>query len=239
MRYLLLFMFLVGIFVVGKRSFHFSFMGTKGTGPVKTETRAASDFHGVELNISGDVEVRVSDRYSIEVQAQENLLPLLKTEVENGRLKIYFSENVSFSDNVKVLVSAPAFDDLSISGSGKITALTPIQAERMKASVSGSGDLIVQQGTFGALECNISGSGGFELGGSANATEIHISGSGDVNAKQLTSNELRTNIAGSGSVTAHVVQVLKADIAGSGDVFYTGDPSVESNVAGSGEVKKL
>ncbi len=232
MRYLLLFMLLVGIFVVGKRSFHFSFMGTKGKGPVKTETRNVSDFHGIELNLSGDVEVRVADQFSVEVQAQENLLPLLKTEVENGQLRIYFDENVSNSDNLKILVSGPSFDNLNVAGSGKITVTTPIQSERMTAAISGSGDLIIQQATFGALECSISGSGGMELGGTANATEIHISGSGDVNAKQLTSNELRAEIAGSGSVTANVVQVLKADIAGSGDIFYTGDPSVESNVAG-------
>ena len=96
MRYLLIFMFLVGIFVVGKRSFNFSFGGTKGTGPMKTETRSARDFHAVELDLSGDVELRIAEQYSVEVQAQENLLPLLKTEVDNGRLRIYFSENDSW-----------------------------------------------------------------------------------------------------------------------------------------------
>ncbi|MBK8425382.1 MAG: hypothetical protein IPL27_05085 [Lewinellaceae bacterium] len=71
MRYLLIFMFLVGIFVVGKRSFNFSFGGTKGTGPMKTETRSARDFHAVELDLSGDVELRIAEQYSVEVQAQE------------------------------------------------------------------------------------------------------------------------------------------------------------------------
>ena len=53
MRYLLIFMFLVGIFVVGKRSFNFSFGGTKGTGPMKTETRSAR-----ELTTLADTELR-------------------------------------------------------------------------------------------------------------------------------------------------------------------------------------
>jgi len=239
MRYLIIFMFLVGIFVVGKRSFTFPFGGTKGSGPMKTETRSARDFHAVELDLSGDVELRVAEQFSVEVQAQENLLPLLKTEVEDGRLKIYFSENVSHSEHVKIKISGPAFDGLSVSGSGKITVLTPIQSERMNASIAGSGDLIIQQATFGALDCIVSGSGGMELGGTANATQVDISGSGDVQAKQLSTNEMRARIAGSGSVTAHVVQVLKADIAGSGDIFYSGEPSVEMNIAGSGTVKKL
>jgi len=232
-------MFLVGIFVVGKRSCSFPFVGIKGSGPIKTETRSARDFHAVELDLSGDVELRVAEQFSVEVQAQENLLHLLKTEVDGGRLKIYFSENVSRSEDIKIRISGPSFDGLSVAGSGKITVQTPIQSERMNASIAGSGDLIIQQATFGALDCNISGSGSMELGGTANATQVTISGSGDVQAKQLSSNEMRARIAGSGSVTAHVVQVLKADIAGSGDIFYSGDPSVESNIAGSGTVKKL
>jgi Putative auto-transporter adhesin, head GIN domain len=239
MRYLLIFMFLVGIFMFGKRSCHFPFMGTKGSGPIKTEVRNVNGFKGIELDLAGEVEVRVSDTYSVEVQAQENLLPLLRTEVENGRLKIYFGENVSYSESLKVLVSGPAFNDLSIGGSGKISVLTPIQSERMNIDIAGSGDVLIPQATFGAVECSISGSGSIELGGTANATQAAIGGSGDIRAKQLATNELRASIAGSGSVTAHVVQVLKADIAGSGDIFYSGEPTVESNVSGSGSVKKI
>ncbi len=119
MRYLIIFMLLVGIFMFGKRVFHCSFMGTQGDGPVKTETRSVSGFQGVELNLAGDVEVRVADTYSVEIQAQENLLPLLKTEVEGGRLMIYFSENVSHSEGVKVVVSGPSFNNFSLGGSGE------------------------------------------------------------------------------------------------------------------------
>lgn len=238
MRYLIIFMLLVGIFMFGKRAFHCSFMGIQGEGPVKTETRSVSGFQGVELNLAGDVEVRVSDTYSVEVQAQENLLPLLKTEVEGGRLMLYFSENVSHSEDVKIVVSGPSFDNFTLGGSGKITVTTPIRADKMDLTISGSGDLIMQQATLGALDCNISGSGGIEVGGTANATKIEVGGSGEVDAKQLSSNELRAEIGGSGSVSAHVVQVLKVNITGSGDIVYSGDPNVESNISGSGDVRK-
>lgn len=240
MRYLIIFMLLVGIFMFGKRAFHCSFIGgTKGEGPVKTEMRDVSGFRGVELGFSGDVEVRVSDTYSVEVHAQENLLPLLKTEVEDGNLNIYFSENVSRSEGVKVLVSGPSFHHFSVGGSGEIKVVTPIQSEKMELALAGSGELALPQATLGSLHCTVSGSGGIEVGGTANATEVEVSGSGDVDAKGLTTNELRVAIAGSGSVKAHVVQVLKADIAGSGDVYYSGDPHVESNISGSGDVKKM
>ena len=239
MRYLVIFMLLVGMFVFGKRSFHCSITGVEGKGPLKTETRSATGFHGVEAGMSGDVEIRVSENYSVEVQAQENLLSLLKTEVSGGILKVYFSENISTSEPVKVIISAPSFDALSVSGSGTITVMGPVQAEKMDISVSGSGDFNMEQASLVSLECKVSGSGNLHLAGTVNAMEAEVSGSGEIEAKQLTANELRARVSGSGSITAHVVQVLKADVAGSGNVYYTGDPNVQSDVSGSGNVEKI
>ena len=245
MRYLLIFMLFVGLFVVGKRACHFNpngfvfGVGIRGEGPAKTEIRSVSNFHAIELGVSGDVEVSVAETFFVEVQAQENLLLVLKTEVDNGTLKIYFSENVSYSDNLKIRVSAPAFDAFSIGGSGTVRVVTPIQSDKMKLEIGGSGDIYLMQGEFGSVKTSIAGSGGIELGGKANSMESEIAGSGDVKAKALTANELKVSIAGSGSVTCDVVQTLKAEIAGSGDVFYTGAPTVDADVNGSGKVKKL
>ncbi len=242
MRNLLIFLALVGIFVIGKRSCHFISlpgMGLRGNGAVKTESRSVRDFHAIDLSLAGDVEFSVSDQYSVEVQAQENLLPILKTEVENGTLKIYFSENVSQSDNVKIKVTGPSFDGLDLAGSGTIRAMTAVKSSKMDMDVSGSGNVYLLQGDFGDMNCDISGSGGIELGGITNTLKIDVSGSGDVKAKELTANALNAEVAGSGTITCHVTQTLKADIAGSGEVYYLGEPSVEADVNGSGKVKKL
>jgi len=238
MRYLLVFMLLVGLFVVGKNSFHFG-IGIRGKGPVKTESRNVSDFHAIELNVAAEVEVKISDNYFVEVEAQENLLPVLKTEVENGTLKIYFDENVSYSKDLRIRVSAPAFDAFAVAGSGTLRALAPVRSEKMNLSVAGSGEIFVPEGDFGTLKTSISGSGGIELGGKADSMTSEISGSGDVKAKAFTANDLQASIAGSGSVTCDVARTLKADIAGSGDVFYSGSPAVNADVSGSGKVTKL
>ncbi len=240
MRYLLAFMLLVAIFVVGKRSCHFNNFGfgVQGSGPSKTELRSVRDFHGIDLDIAGDVEVHVGD-YNVEVQAQENLLPLLKTVVENGRLKIYFDESVSYSENLKIIVTAPAFDVFTIGGSGEIRVLSPLESDKMLIDIGGSGDVFLSQGNFNTLRCSISGSGAVELGGKANSAQVDVSGSGEVRAKNMEFNSIDAQVSGSGSVSANVIQSLKADVSGSGDVYYLGSPSLQTNVRGSGEVSKL
>ena len=242
MRNLLIFMLLVAVFVLGKRSCkgnHFSFGGVSGKGPIQTETRSASDFHAIDLEIAGDLEVTVGENFAVEVSAQQNLLPLLKTVVENGALRIYTDESFSNSDDIKIRVTAPAFDRFALGGSGTIRILNAIRAEKMIFDLTGSGDIYSPQSDFGALFINIVGSGNVELGGKANEMKADIAGSGDVKAKNLTSNSLKAGISGSGSVTADVSSELRADISGSGDVFYSGNPHVESNVSGSGSVEKM
>ena len=241
MRNLIIFLALVGVFVVGRRGCHCSMPGMdlRGSGPMTTQTRSVSDFHAIDLNLAGEVELSIGDRYAVEVQAQESLLPILKTEVENGKLKIYFDKNVSYSENVKIRVTAPSFDGLDVAGSGTIRAMTAVKADKMDVDVSGSGNVYLPQGEFGALICDISGSGGIELGGTATTLKANVAGSGEIDSKSLTANALDAAISGSGTITCNVTQTLKADVAGSGEVLYLGQPTVDADVSGSGKVKRL
>lgn len=235
-------MLLVAVFVLGKRSCtgnFFSFFGISGTGPVQTETRGAAGFNGIDLQINADVEITIGDQYFVEVSAQQNLLPIIKTEVIDGALQIRCDENIRNSDGIRVKVTLPALDEILLGGSGKITVMNAIRAEKMEISVAGSGDVIVLQADFEKLSNSIAGSGSIELGGKVNTMNVDISGSGDVKAKSLTANSLTVSISGSGTVTADVTTNLDASISGSGDVFYSGTPSVESSVSGSGTVKKI
>jgi Putative auto-transporter adhesin, head GIN domain len=242
MRYLLAFMFLVAIFVVGKRSCNFSGLnfgpGVRGTGPLKTEARAVSGFTGFHSDVSGDIEFSVADTWSVEVSAQENLLPILKTTVEGGILHISFDQSVSYSEALKIKISAPAFDAIKLFGSGSIRAMTPVRSNKIDILVAGSGDIFVSQAEFDSADCSITGSGSIELGGQARELEVDIAGSGEIRAAALTAQNVDIGVTGSGNAECHAVQTLKVVITGSGDVEYSGNPTVESSITGSGDIVK-
>lgn len=239
MRYLIAFMLLAGFFVLGNRTCTcFPFGGIQGKGEPETESRNVSGFHSIEFETSGRVIFTTGD-YQVTVEAQKNLLPHLKTENENGVLRIYSDENISPSRDMIFRVSAPAIKALSLSGSGSITSQSLLESDEMRLSLGGSGEISVPQGSFNTVACDLGGSGAINLGGKANSVNVNLDGSGNIDAKSMEINELKAGISGSGSVSAHVIQALKADISGSGEVIYSGSPSVESNISGSGEVKKL
>jgi hypothetical protein len=174
----------------------------------------------------------------VEVQAQENLLQHLKTEVSNGVLRIYFATQISYADNLVVRVSAPVFDALGLGGSGSILVKNMLKADKLKLSIGGSGDINADQLEVGALWTEISGSGSIKVGGKANELKAEVAGSGDIQADKLNSNTSNVSVSGSGSIDCgSVQQQLDASVSGSGDIRYSGTPKTNVDISGSGSVK--
>jgi hypothetical protein len=242
MRYLILFMLAAGLFVFGSRScgngWNLGFGGIRGEGPAKTESRSVRDFHAIEAQIPGVIEVRISDEYLVEVQAQENLLKVIKTEVKNGRLRIYSDENIWSAEDLVIRVSAPSFDALALAGSGNLNVYSTLNGEKLKLSIAGSGEIDLPKASVDRLSCEIAGSGDIVVSGRAAEASCHIAGSGDIHAEKLITDQFDAEIAGSGTIKCQVMQRLKASIAGSGDIYYTGSPQVDTDISGSGSVKR-
>lgn len=239
MRYLLLFMFLVGIFVLGGRFCNFNFGGVRGEGPVRTETRNLPAFHSVTVDLAGDVELIVSPETRAEIQAQENLLPILKTEVLDGKLRIYFEKSVWFQDEIRIKLYAPAFDDLALRGSGALVGRDSLSGARLDLLLSGSGNIELPNLHFGQVVCTLSGSGNVNAGGDTDALEVTLAGSGDIELKHLRAKQVKATLSGSGEIRCFALEGLDAKVSGSGDIYYAGNPAaLKTNISGSGEIKQ-
>lgn len=221
----------------------FSFGGerVRGNGDVKTEERQLGDFNGVESYGSFDVYLTTDDNYSVKVEADDNLLQYIETDISGHKLRIRTARgyNIRPSTTMKVYVSAPKYDVVSSSGSGNMYGKNEIVSdEDLDVNISGSGniDLDVKAGKVSA---DISGSGSITLDGEANAISSSIAGSGDIKAAQLKVRQASVHIAGSGNADLHAAEQLDVEIAGSGDVRYSGDAKVNSHIAGSGSVRKI
>ena len=115
-----------------------------GSGVVKTEARQVSGFTGIGLSLPAKVTVRQGTKEAITIEADDNFLPLIETVVERGSLKIRTTEkNISFkgkSATLNIIVDIINVDHLSIAGSGDMVS-DALKADKLKASVAGSGDL--------------------------------------------------------------------------------------------------
>jgi hypothetical protein len=205
-----------------------------------TETRPLAGFDSVAARGSIDIVLRQGAREAVTVQAERDLLPLIETVVEPGRvLRIGLKKGESMHTRQPVVVTVDVVELKSLSGSGSGDILVEtLKTPALSLSLSGSGDAQLRQLQAGEFRVNIAGSGDVAAAGSVGRFEASIAGSGDVRAQDLSADDVRVNIAGSGDarVTAH--KALSVSIVGSGDVQYSGEAAVRSSVVGSGTVTR-
>ena len=216
---------------------------TRGSGRSATETRQLPDFQAIALGGAMDLDVRQGAVQSVQVVADDNLLPLLETVVEGGSngptLQVRWKKGQSIynSGKVQVSVTVPKLLAVAVNGSGdvKIDAFT---TPSLQLAMSGSGSARLSQLSTEELSVRIAGSGDVTGNGRATRLKVSIAGSGEVHLGELSADEVSIKIAGSGDAAVNAQKKLDVSIAGSGDVTYTGNAAVSMSTAGSGSVTK-
>lgn len=218
--------------------------GTQGSGRVASESRTVGDFQAIALSGAMDLVVRQGTPPSLQVQADDNLLPLLETVVEPGRhgatLQVRWKAgtyNMKQRSKVRVTAVVPQLSALSAAGAGDLK-VESFKTPSLQLALSGTGEVRLDDLSADELGVRISGSGSVAGKGAAAKVKINIAGSGDVRLLDLRADDVTVSIAGSGDAAVNAHKTLQVSIAGSGDVVYTGDAEVKRSVAGSGSVRK-
>ena len=216
---------------------NFSF-GERGSGNVKSQTREVSDFHAIEVNYPAEVIVSQGKAVSIKVEAEDNLLPGLKTEVQNGTLNIFYKsggKNVNPTQAVKITIVVKNLDDIQFSSAGILT-VNGLKTDKLNFGLDGAGKVTINDINTKSLKLNLNGAGSLSATGKADSLELNISGFGGFEGQDLHSQTANVNISGAGSATVWVSNTLDASVSGAGSVNYYGSATVTKTVSGVGSV---
>jgi len=207
-----------------------------GSGNVGTREREVPEFNRIHLKGTGRVILDWGDMTTVSIKTDDNILPLIKTEVKGNILEISHESFSLSPTTLEFYITVKELKGLSISGSGDAVGQSLFTMEELEIVIKGSGDMILMVDAS-RLIAEISGSGSMDLTGEAQDFRASIRGSGDIRASNLETNHAVVSIAGSGNCHLHASESLRAEISGSGDVIYAGRPRVESHIRGSGTVK--
>jgi hypothetical protein len=191
-------------------------VGVQGSGNVITETREVTGFSEIVVGGSGAVRVDVTGTESLTIEAEDNIMPLLETDVTNGRLVLDTSRSISPTVDIVYTITAATLEGLAVSGSAGVEA-TGIDATDLSVDISGSGEVVTVGTLDGLLSLSISGSGAFD-------------------GESLTAPEGTVDISGSGDAVVNVTDTLDISVSGSGNIEYLGSPDVNEDISGSGNI---
>ncbi len=210
-----------------------------GNGTIKKEKRDISgSFRQIATSGSFKIYIKQGGTHSVEVEADENLLPYIETEVKNNALSIHPKKDYNIKPSAKatIYIALPQLEAVAASGSSAIYSQGSLSGDKLEVGLSGQTavELVVQ---YSKLEVAVSGSGKVKLTGKADKTEIGISGSADVTAPDMAVQDMEIAISGTGNAHVNVEKSLQVAISGNGTVRYKGTPSkVEQSVSGHGKL---
>jgi hypothetical protein len=192
--------------------------GVQGSGNRKTEKRELPAFKVIDTTGAYEVEVMCQKPASFEIEADDNILPLIKTDVRDGVLYVTSEKSYNPSRAVTLRISLPELTAVSSRGAGEVT---------------------IQDAKSDDLKIESTGAASIKAAGKVKNATISSSGAGDIDANRLQAEKARVTVAGAASVSVYATEQLDVSVAGVGSVTYGGNPkTVNKSVSGIGSVNQ-
>ena len=228
-----------------------------------TEVREVGHFRAVASSLPANVYYVHADKQEVRVESTEELAPKVLTTVEDEILTLKLEPGRYPKLILRVVVSSPDIEKLSVSGSGnlihegvlrtsgslalKVSGSGDIRTGEIKsrdftAQCSGSGSIRVGELACDDFDGKVSGSGSLNMGSiSCEGFEVSVGGSGDIFINDLTTRESASvRVSGSGNVRLKEVSVqgdMDLKTGGSGDILVNGScHDVIASTSGSGNI---
>src|ERR1043166_576238 len=99
---------------------HARMAGIKGSGKRVVQKRDIQPFTSLSTEGAYNINVVCQKGQSLEIEGDDNIVPLITTDVSNNVLHLKSSQNYSVSEPVEVRISLPNLEALSVSGAGNI-----------------------------------------------------------------------------------------------------------------------
>lgn len=188
-----------------------------GSGRVVRQARPVGDFSRLEARGATNVQIRVGAAPSLIIEADDNLIPLVTSNVSDGMLELDTRGSFRTRSPVRVHVTVP---------------------DIRYVATSGSGNVIVQGVANDQLHLVTRGSGNLRAQGRTADLQVTVQGSGNANMHGLSSTSARVSVMGSGNAWLATSGAVRAESRGSGNIFVGGSPSsVTVSEKGSGRIR--
>lgn len=212
--------FLAGVLallVIATGCHHGRISEVSGSGNRIVQKRDVSSFTSISTEGAFMIEVTCQKEPSLEVEGDDNVLALVKTEVSGNVLHLTNTKSYSVKEPIKIRLSVPNLDGLSVSGAGKID-IKGMDNESFEIDATGAPEILVS--------------------GNTKVINIDSSGAAQIDTHNLRASRAVVDSKGAGKIDLDVSDQLDVTVSGPASVFYKGDPVVKKTVNGPGRVER-
>jgi hypothetical protein len=188
-----------------------------GSGKVQKVKREIGPFTSISTEGAFDVEIVCQKPQSLEIEGDDNILPLVSTEVSNNVLHLKNIKGYSVSHPIVIRISVPDLQGIASSGAGTI-------------EISG-----VKNDKF---EIDANGAPTIRASGETKVLKVDANGAGKIDTHKLRAARVEVDSKGVAKVEVYASEQLDVTVSGPSHVIYQGDAVVNKTVHGPGSVEK-
>ena len=224
----------ISLFFLTSSCFFDGFTGIKGNEDVQTQNRTiTSNFNAIKVQQGITVYLTQGDETSLKVEADDNIIDLLKTEVKNNELKIYFEKNVYRAKARNVYLTTANISKINSSSGSEVKSENTIKTDDLTLD-SSSGSSIQLTVNSNSIDCGTSSGASMHLKGTTSNFIASSSSGSSINAKKLEAENVTAKTSSGASMDIYVNGKLNAHASSGGSIDYYGKPTEINKDTSSG-----
>jgi len=200
--------------------------GVKGNGNVKSEVRPVSDdFSTIKVSEGLDVYVTQDDKASVTVEADENIIGFIRTDIQNDVLRIHLEERVGRAESKKILVTLPNITGLETSSGAKLETNHTINADRLELH-SSSGSHLKVNVNADEVNCHSSSGSHIRISGTTGIIYTDASSGSQIKANELKAKKAVSKASSGANISINASEESEINTSSGGNVHNYGSASV-------------
>lgn len=215
------------------------FIGIKGNHNVVSENRNLSEkFEKIKVQEGIHLFLTQGSNSSLLVEADENIIDLLITEVKNNELKIYFKKNVYKATSRKVFLTTAIISAIETSSGAAVSSENILKTNTLDLD-SSSGSSIKIEVNANEITSNASSGASINVTGKTTLFSADASSGSSINASDLETLDAITEVSSGAQIRVNVSGKLTARASSGGQINYVGEPAnIDKETSSGGNVSR-
>jgi hypothetical protein len=188
-----------------------------GSGKLQKEKREVGTFTSISTEGAFDIKIVCQKPQSLEIEGDDNILPLVSIEVSNDVLQVRNLRDYSTSEPITLRISVPDLEGIHSSGAGTIE-VSGVKNEKFEVEANGAPTI--------------------RASGETKVLRIKANGAGKIDTHKLRAAQVEIDSKGVSKVEVYAAEQLDVTVSGPSHVIYEGDAVVKKTINGPGSVEK-
>jgi hypothetical protein len=205
-----------------------------------SQTRSVKDFNAIKVSTGVQLYLSMDDRQEVRIEANDDIISDVVTEVKDQTLHIYVRKNNMFKffnwgsrNTVKAYVSATEINSLGASSGANIRSENTLEGNSLVLDMSSGGGMTLDV-VYKDIKMEGSSGANAKLSGKAKTFRVSASSGSNINAGNLDAVNCKANASSGANISMVATGEITAHSSSGGSIRYSGNPGVKDINKSSG-----